>query len=163
MCLYVDGTFHTDAQIHCACGFRRRKLKFICVCIAMHQVCMCHLKARGQLSGVGSLLRLCGVQGLNSDHQARPQAPLPTKPSCWPSSMRAYCPCHLLFNILSSSLLAMSEWVLVVHGTQSWITKYWMPVLARYRSSLALINSVTLDKLLNLTALSLSFVKGASW
>lgn len=42
------------------------------------RVCTCvyDVEVRRQLPGVGSLLTLCGPQGLNSGHQAWPQEPL---------------------------------------------------------------------------------------
>lgn len=39
------------------------------------------MEARGQLLGVGSLLLLCGTQGLNSATQTWQQMPLPAQPS----------------------------------------------------------------------------------
>jgi hypothetical protein len=45
-----------------------------------------HREARGQLSGVGSLLPPCGPHGLSSGCQAWQQAPLPAEPSHWPAS-----------------------------------------------------------------------------
>ena len=89
MCLCANGTFHIqiDAQIHCACGFKRLKIAVHlhgCTRASGVRGSQCLWKVRGPLSGVGSLLLFCGVQGLNSGHQTRTQAPLPTEPSCWP-------------------------------------------------------------------------------
>lgn len=44
----------------------------------------CECGVRDQLSGVSYLLPPQGIQGLNLDHQACPQAPLPTGPSHQP-------------------------------------------------------------------------------
>lgn len=40
---------------------------------------------KGQLAGIGSILPLCGLQGLNTGDQA--WCPLPAKPSLWPSTL----------------------------------------------------------------------------
>lgn len=53
----------------------------VCECIC-HGMCM---EIRGQLVEIGSLLSPCGSDGLNSDHQAWSQTPLPPEPSCHPT------------------------------------------------------------------------------
>lgn len=51
---------------------------YVCACVCVHINMGCY---RGQPVGVGSPLPLCGLQGLNLDHQAWWQTPLPADPS----------------------------------------------------------------------------------
>jgi hypothetical protein len=69
-----DTTGHAG---HRACSLPRA-IKNVCVCVCVC-VCACmwcvcaralHVKVRGQLGGISSLLPSCGFQRLNSSHQS---------------------------------------------------------------------------------------------
>lgn len=68
-----------------------------------------HVEAREHTCGVGTLLLLCGSQGLNSGHRAWQQAPLPSEPSNQPAQnifLELLNSCHLHYSAHQPAIIS---------------------------------------------------------